>query len=163
MPATPNPKVTIPGSGVLLHVLNPNGEPVPVSGDADGNVGTTGGGGGGSAEPTILLGNTGPATITGSAVVKASAGQLRRLVVHYIGVSASTFLQIHKSNTTVGLSTATLLEPGIEIGTGSKSYALFEPSIALPCASGIVLAFSTAQSTYVAAGAEAANVTVYGD
>ena len=47
MPATPNPKVTIPGSGVLLHVLNPSGEPVPVSGDADGNVGTTGGGGGG--------------------------------------------------------------------------------------------------------------------
>ena len=45
MPATPNPKVTIPGSGVLLHVLNPDGDPVPVAGDADGNVGTTGGSG----------------------------------------------------------------------------------------------------------------------
>lgn len=38
MAATPNPKVTIPGSGVLSHVLNTSGLPVPVQGDDDGSV-----------------------------------------------------------------------------------------------------------------------------
>lgn len=47
MPMDPNPKVTIPGSGVLLHVLNTSGEPVPVQGDDNGAITTAGGGGGG--------------------------------------------------------------------------------------------------------------------
>lgn len=38
MAAIPNPKVTIPGSGVLEHVLNTSGVPVPVQGDDDGSV-----------------------------------------------------------------------------------------------------------------------------
>ena len=44
MAQDPNPNVTIPGSGVLLHVLNTSGEPVPVQGDDDGAIETVGGG-----------------------------------------------------------------------------------------------------------------------
>lgn len=47
MALDPNPNVTIPGSGVLMHVLNASGEPVPVQGNDDGAITTTGGGGGG--------------------------------------------------------------------------------------------------------------------
>jgi len=47
MAQEPNPSVTLAGSGVLLHVLNTSGEPVPVQGDDDGAIETVGGGGGG--------------------------------------------------------------------------------------------------------------------
>lgn len=158
MTATPNPKVTLPGSGVLLHALNTSGEPVPINCDDDGNLSLASEGSG----YTILLGTSGPSTVTGAAVVKATAGSLQRLVVHYTGGSASTFLQIHKASSTAGLATSTMLEPGFEVGTGTKAYALFEPSINLSCTPGIVLAFSSTQSTYTAAPAETAAVTAYG-
>lgn len=41
MPATPNSKVNLAGSGALLHVQNPSGDFVPVQGDADGFLLTT--------------------------------------------------------------------------------------------------------------------------
>lgn len=47
MAVDPNPAVTLAGSGVLLHVMNPSGEPIPVQGNADGAIDTSGGGGGG--------------------------------------------------------------------------------------------------------------------
>ena len=60
MAQDPNPNVTIPGSGVLLHVLNTSGEPVPVQGDDDGAIETVGGGGGGGGAVTQSTGD--PAT-----------------------------------------------------------------------------------------------------
>jgi hypothetical protein len=71
MPLDPNPKVTIPGSGVLLHVLNTSGEPVPVQGDDDGAITTTGGGGGGGG--TVNQG-TGAAVASAWAFRVANAG-----------------------------------------------------------------------------------------
>jgi hypothetical protein len=47
MAVDPNSKVTLPGSGVLLHVQNPSGESIPVQGTVDGAINTAGGGGGG--------------------------------------------------------------------------------------------------------------------
>jgi len=58
MAQDPNPAVTLAGSGVLLHVLNPSGEPIPVAGSVDGAINTSSGGGGGgtvgqgTGEPT---------------------------------------------------------------------------------------------------------------
>lgn len=59
MASDPNPSVTLAGSGVLLHVLNPSGEPIPVQGDADGALETVGGGGGGG---TVAQGAAGVAS-----------------------------------------------------------------------------------------------------
>ena len=40
MAQDPNPSVTLAGSGVLLHVLNTSGEPIPVQGNDDGALET---------------------------------------------------------------------------------------------------------------------------
>jgi len=47
MTVAANSKVTLAGSGVLLHVQNPSGESIPVQGTVDGAINTAGGGGGG--------------------------------------------------------------------------------------------------------------------
>lgn len=58
MAQDPNPAVTLAGSGVLLHVLNPSGEPIPVAGTVDGAIDTSGGGGGGGGAVTQSTGAT---------------------------------------------------------------------------------------------------------
>jgi hypothetical protein len=110
---------------------------------------------------TILLGTSGPAAITGAVVGKASAGRVKRYVLKYTGGSATTYVQIHKAATTGAAATSTLLEPGMPVGTGSPTL-VFEPSIDLPCASGIVIAFSSTQDTYTADGAQTGTITLYG-
>lgn len=109
---------------------------------------------------SILLGGSGPAAITSVINAKSSAGRVKRIVATYTGLSATTYLQIHKSsNTTV--STSTLLESGIPIGTATP-YMVFSPEIDLPCTTGIAIAFSSTQNTYTAAVTETGFLTVYG-
>lgn len=110
---------------------------------------------------SILLGTSGPSAITGAVVAKASAGRVKRYVLKYTGASGTTYVQIHKAATTGAAATSTLLEPGMPCGTGSPT-VIFEPSIDLPCTSGIVIAFSSTQDTYTAAGAETGTITLYG-
>lgn len=73
MASTPNPAVTIPGSGVLLHVLNPSGEPIPVQGDADGALETVSGGGGGTVDQ-------GAAGVTSWKVVEDNSAAIKAAV-----------------------------------------------------------------------------------
>jgi len=69
MPATPNSTVTLAGSGVLLHVLNASGLPVPVQGDDDGFI---------PLPPSIPSSSS---AYEAGRVLKASAGTFRRLLV----------------------------------------------------------------------------------
>ncbi len=110
---------------------------------------------------SILLGTSGPSAITGAIVAKASAGRVKRIVVDYTGASGTVYVQIHKALSTGTATTSTLMEPGMPMGTGSTTL-VFEPSIDLPCTTGIVIAFSSTKSTYTAAGAETGFVTVFG-
>lgn len=104
----------------------------------------------------------GPHLVTGQWLVKEMAGKVGRMVVDYIGVTASVFVQIHRSSEDTGLSSDSMLEPGIEVGVGAK-YAVFAPIRKLVCANGICVAFSSTRSTYTSAGAEAGYVTIYGE
>lgn len=105
----------------------------------------------------------GPFTLTGVSLIKASAGKVGRLSCEYTGGSATVYLQIHRSTDQNALSTSTLLEPGFEVGTGSKVYFSFHPERKLYCTPGICLAFSSTRSTYTAALTETGLITIYGE
>jgi len=115
MPSTPNPKVTIPGSGVLLHVLNTSNEPIPVKGNDDGAITTTGGGGGGG---TTVDQGTGDAA-NPWAVQGVNAGVGERLATQADQTNGT-----QKTRITDGTNDATVMNSaptGTEYGVGTRT------------------------------------------
>jgi hypothetical protein len=172
MPTWPAGQLSPPGNQIPWVMTGAGGRPtggqnwVPFATDTSGNQYSLVAGNNPTPDATtrvytILLGTSGPAAITGAVVGKASAGRVKRYVLKYTGGSATTYVQIHKAATTGAAATSTLLEPGMPVGTGSPTL-VFEPSIDLPCASGIVIAFSSTQDTYTADGAQTGTITLYG-
>ena len=120
MPSITNPNVTIPGSGVLLHVLNTSGEPIPVQGDNDGAINTSGGGGGGGG--TVDQGTAGIASWKvvedNSAAIKAAVEKIPAQGQALAGASAPVVLPLSQAAGPLALQSQ--LPAALSAGGGVK-------------------------------------------
>lgn len=108
MAQDPNPAVTIPGSGVLLHVLNTSGLPVPVQGDDDGLIGVSTQTGLSATGPVPLAPKTVP-TGTAEAIVSVSTPVTRMVRLTSDFANTKT---VYVSGTGVTVANGQPLGPG---------------------------------------------------
>lgn len=106
-PPDPNPKVTLAGSGVLLHALrSTDNEPIPLVADASGALSTSGGGGGGGGSVTQ---GAGSGTAAGFWTVQLSNGSAYLPLPTALGAGGG--LKIDGSGTALPISAASLPLP----------------------------------------------------
>ncbi len=137
---------------------DPNGKPVTAKGTVEGAALVSMAAPSADATSNVYtrfpaLGTASVAFTSGIAVLKATAGRIRNLQIHYTGVTASgLYVQLHNAATATAPTNSTWVMAW-PINSGA-SVVDFLSSIDVPLTAGIKLAFSSTRLTYTAAAAE---------